>query len=147
MAWHDLMTNLADRLRTAGAAKPGGVRFLLSAHASHEELFLFRRLTDALAGSGVGATTVSWRYRPKPQHGAQFTVPAVDAPNVNGARRSGFVPGRVGDAVAEADVSALRAAVEAGQVSALYVFDPGPDGSLGDARGSSTRGPAERCRS
>ena len=29
-------------------------------------------------------------------------------------------------------MSALKAAVEAGRVSALYVFDPGPDGSLGD---------------
>ena len=28
--------------------------------------------------------------------------------------------------------SALRAAVEAGRVTALYVFDPGPEGSLGD---------------
>ena len=36
----------------AGAANPGGVRFLLSAHASHEELFLFRRLTEELLGTG-----------------------------------------------------------------------------------------------
>jgi predicted molibdopterin-dependent oxidoreductase YjgC len=32
----------------------------------------------------------------------------------------------------EADVSAFRAAVEAGRVKALYVFDPGPDGYMGD---------------
>ena len=30
------------------------------------------------------------------------------------------------------DLAELRAAVEAGRVPALYVFDPGPDGSLGD---------------
>ena len=59
-------------------------------------------------------------------------MPAVDAPNVNGARMFGLVPGSVGDAGARADLSALQAAVEAGRVSALYVFDPGPDGSLGD---------------
>ena len=127
------MTSLADKLRAAGTAQPGGLRFLLSAHASHEELFLFRCLTDALTGSGVGAATVSWRYRPKPQH-ARFAIPAVDAPNVNGARQLGFVSGNVGDGVAEADVSALRTAVEAGHVSALYVFDSGPDGSLGDVQ-------------
>src|SRR5262249_34033558 len=32
----------------------------------------------------------------------------------------------------QADISTLRLAVEEGRVSALYVFDPGPDGSLGD---------------
>jgi predicted molibdopterin-dependent oxidoreductase YjgC len=44
----------------------------------------------------------------------------------------GLIPGAVGDDVGRADVSALRQAVEAGRVAALYVFDPGPDGSLGD---------------
>jgi anaerobic selenocysteine-containing dehydrogenase len=58
-------------------------------------------------------------------------VPSVDAPNVNGARMFGLVPGQVGDPVGEADLSALRKAVEAGTVAALYVFDPGPDGSAG----------------
>jgi predicted molibdopterin-dependent oxidoreductase YjgC len=33
--------------------------------------------------------------------------------------------------VGEADLSELKKAVAAGNVSALYVFDPGPDGSLG----------------
>src|SRR5205085_5882001 len=42
--------------------------------------------------------------------------------------------GKVGDDALEADVSALRSAVEAGRVSALYVFDPGAEGSLGDTR-------------
>jgi len=32
------------------------------------------------------------------------------------------------------DVTALRQAVEAGRVTALYVFDPGPEGSLGDTK-------------
>lgn len=43
----------------------------------------------------------------------------------------GLMPGKVGDAVREADLSALKKAVEGGTVAALYVFDPGPDGSLG----------------
>ncbi len=104
----------------------------MSAHASHEELFLFHRLTGELLG-GQNAVSVSWRTEEKVQPAAtKFKVPAVDAPNVNGARMFGLVGGSVGDSVAEADVSALRQAVEAGRVTALYVFDPGPDGSIGD---------------
>ncbi len=44
----------------------------------------------------------------------------------------GFVEGDVGAQQSAPDLIALRAAVEAGHVSALYVFDPGPDGSIGD---------------
>ena len=40
-------------------------------------------------------------------------------------------PARSGSRAADSDTSALRALVEAGKVAALYVFDPGPDGSLG----------------
>ena len=158
ISWHEVMPKLGDRLAAAGRSNPGGVRFLLSAHASHEELFLFRRLTEELIGetaAGEPAVTVSWRFSPKNQpEGTTFTVPAVDAPNVNGARMMGLVPSAVPLAVPlagplvgplvgpsfssganhPADVSALRAAVEAGRVSALYVFDPGPDGSIGDTR-------------
>ena len=133
VSWHEAISKLRDRLAAAGAANPNGVRFLLSAHASHEELFLFRRLTEELLGpDGPQAISVAWRYQPKsqPAH-TQFPVPPVDAPNVNGARIFGLVPGQVGDEVGEADISALKKAVAAGSVSALYVFDPGPDGSLG----------------
>src|SRR5207247_9271806 len=37
-----------------------------------------------------------------------------------------------GDGVREPDIASLRKAVEEGRVSALYVFEPGPEGSLGD---------------
>jgi predicted molibdopterin-dependent oxidoreductase YjgC len=131
VSWRDLQTALVDKLTAAGRANPDGVRFLLSAHASHEELFLFRRLAEELVGN-LKSVTVSWRTSHKPQPaGTQFVVPEVDAPNVAGARVFGFVDGNAGDgAAATAGVSALKAAVEAGQVSALYVFDPGPDESL-----------------
>jgi NADH-quinone oxidoreductase subunit G len=132
-SWHEAQSKLRDRLAAAGRANPDGVRFLLSAHASHEELFLFRRLAEELVGSAE-AIGVSWRYQPKAQpERTTFKVPAVDAPNVAGAQRLGLVKGRPGDEVTEADLSALRAAVEGGRVSALYVFDPGPEGSLGPA--------------
>ncbi|HMF95439.1 MAG TPA: molybdopterin-dependent oxidoreductase [Vicinamibacterales bacterium] len=134
--WRDATAKLADRLAAAGTANPDGVRFLLSAHASHEEFFLFRRLTEELIGdAGPDTITVSWRHTEKPQPAStKFTVPAVDAPNVNGARIFGLVPGAPGDEVGDANIGALRQALEAGKVSALYVFDPGPDGSLGDLK-------------
>jgi predicted molibdopterin-dependent oxidoreductase YjgC len=84
---------------------------------------------------GPKSISVTWRYSEKPQpDGAKFKVPAVDAPNVNGARMFGLLPGAVGDETRESDISALRRAVEAGSVAALYVFDPGPEGSIGDTR-------------
>jgi NADH-quinone oxidoreductase subunit G len=135
-AWRDATAKLADRLAAAGTANPEGVRFLLSAHASHEEFFMFRRLAEELMGdTGPGTISVSWRYTDKPQPpNTKFKVPAVDAPNVNGARIFGFVAGAPGDEVREANVSTLRQAVEGGKVTALYVFDPGPGGSLGDTK-------------
>jgi predicted molibdopterin-dependent oxidoreductase YjgC len=131
--WDETIAQLKSRLNAAGEANPDGVRFLVSAHASHEEFFLFQRLTEDLIGpSGTTpAVTVSWRVTHKEQPAeTKFTVPAVDAPNVAGARAFGFVP--IGPADAAPDVSALRSAIEAGQVSALYVFDPGRDGTIGD---------------
>jgi len=134
VTWTEVLSKLRDRVTAAGKANPDGVRFLLSAHASHEEFFLFRRLTEELVGdAGPNAIRIGWRYREKPQPAnAKFTVPPLDAPNVNGARIFGLAPGAVGDAVRDADLAQLRADVEAGRVSALYIFDPGPEGSLGD---------------
>jgi NADH-quinone oxidoreductase subunit G len=144
VSWHDAIAKLADRLAAAGSALRGQtetdglapVRFLVSAHASHEEFFLFNRLTQELMGEdGPKSIGVTWRYSEKPQpDGAKFKVPAVDAPNVNGARMFGLLPGAVGDETREPDLSAVRRAVEAGSVAALYVFDPGPEGSIGDTR-------------
>jgi NADH-quinone oxidoreductase subunit G len=126
-AWHDVMPHVRDRLAAAGRANPDGVRFLLSAHASHEELFLFRRLAEDLI-SNIGTISVSWRETEKIQPpDTTFKVPPVDAPNVTGARMLGLVSQED-----SGNAAALRAAVNAGQVSALYVFDPGPAGSLGD---------------
>jgi NADH-quinone oxidoreductase subunit G len=136
VSWHDATARVSDSLAAAGTSNAEGVRFLLSAHASHEELFLFKRLTQELLGEdGPKAISVTWRYREKPQPpDAKFKVPAVDAPNVNGARMLGLVPGAPGSDTGAADLSALRQAVDSGGVTALYVFDPGPDGSLGDTQ-------------
>jgi NADH-quinone oxidoreductase subunit G len=133
VSWHEAQAKLLERLTAAGQANPDGVRFVLSAHASHEELFLFRRLAEELIGS-TSVIGVSWRYQPKEQpERAKFVVPPVDAPNVNGARMLGLAPGKPGEPIGEADLRSLRDEVSAGRVSALYVFDPGPEGSLGPA--------------
>src|SRR3989442_1652395 len=53
VSWDDVTAKLCDSLAAAGTSNPDGVRFLLSAHASHEELFLFKRLTEELVGEGA----------------------------------------------------------------------------------------------
>jgi NADH-quinone oxidoreductase subunit G len=133
--WTEVMAKVSDRLTAAGMANAEGVRFLVSAHASHEELFLMQRLTTELLGTtatACPAVSVSWRVSEKRQPpDTTFKVPAVDAPNVAGARFFGLLPGAV-EETSGGNVDELRAAVEAGRITALYVFDPGPDGSIGD---------------
>jgi NADH-quinone oxidoreductase subunit G len=135
ITWHDAQVKVAERL-AAGRGTPPAVRFVISAHASHEEFFLVRRLSEELNGADAAAAiAVGWRRSEKPQPAAaKFKVPPVDAPNVNGARLFGLVPGAVGDEVRDADLASLRDAVDAGRVGALYVLDSGPEGSIGDTQ-------------
>lgn len=150
--WREVLAKLAERLAaaattsetaaTAAAAAPGeagqpAVGFLLSAHASHEEMFLVRRIAGELArrhgeGAGHPPIAVSWRVSDKQQPPrVKFRVSRIDAPNVNGALDQGLVAAAVAEG-GEPDVSALREEVEAGRVTLLYVLDPGPDGTIGD---------------
>jgi NADH-quinone oxidoreductase subunit G len=131
-AWHDVDPRLRDRIQQAGSADPASVRFLVSAHASIEELFVLRQVVEGLLGAeGMKAVDVSWTKSDKRQPaGAKFKVPATDAPNVNGAKALGYEVGAGNDGLP--DLSRVRSAVEAGRVKALYVIDSGPDGSLGD---------------
>jgi NADH-quinone oxidoreductase subunit G len=127
VSWRDAL--LAVRKGAAQAEQAGSpLAFLGSAHASLEELYLLKQLAAALGGWPL---TLGWQHRDKAQPArARFRVPATDAPNVDGARDLGINvgPGHGGPP----DLSSLRKAVEAGTVQALYVFDPGPEGSLGD---------------
>jgi NADH-quinone oxidoreductase subunit G len=128
VGWNQALSAIADGVTTAGG--PSSLRFLISAHASLEELAVLGRLggTFNLAGEAVA---IGWRTRTKPQPpGVKFTIPPVDAPNVRGAGDLGFPVAAT--ASGEADLSAFRNDVEAGRVRALYVFDPGPDGSMGN---------------
>jgi NADH-quinone oxidoreductase subunit G len=121
--WLDAMGAVTQAVESAGG--PAAVRFLVSGHASLEELFVLRPLT-----ARAGGVTMSWRHREKPQpKTTKFGIPSVDAPNLRGARDLGF---DVGSTDGPADTAELRGAVEAGSVKVLYVFDPGPDGSIGD---------------
>jgi NADH-quinone oxidoreductase subunit G len=131
-AWHDVDPRLRDSIQQAGAADPASVRFLASAHASTEELFVLKNIVEGLIGAdGLRSVAVTWSRSDKAQPpGTKFTIPATDAPNVNGARALGYEVGAGNDGLP--DLRALRSAVEAGRVKALYVLDPGPDGSLGD---------------
>ena len=125
--WTNAITKLADRVQAAG---PSNLRFLISAHASLEELFLIGKIGGALSTPEDGVA-ISWRTRVKPQPPkAKFRIPPVDAPNVNGAKDLGF-PVRTTDD-GSTDLASFRAEVEGGRVPALYVYDPGPDGSIGD---------------
>jgi len=123
MPWADSLIAVKDAVDAAGG--PSAVQFLASAHASLEELFALKQVAAT-----SGGVTIGWRTRVKPQPATTtFKVPAVDAPNVRGARDLGF---DVGGGNGEPDFSKLQRAVDAGRVKVLYVLDPGPDGSLGD---------------
>ncbi len=126
--WAGAVTQLTQRVAAHGGSS--GLRFLVSAHASLEELFVIGRLGGAFGLPETGVA-VSWRYREKPQRpNAKFQIPPVDAPNVNGANDLGFpVKATAGGAP---DIAEFRADIEQGRVGALYVFDPGPDGYMGD---------------
>jgi NADH-quinone oxidoreductase subunit G len=126
--WSNALAKVSDRVTAAGG--PSALRFLVSAHASLEELFAIGRVGGAF-GLPEEGVAISWRTRPKPQPpGAKFKIPPVDAPDVRGAKDFGFPVRTTG--AGEADIAAFRQEVEAGRVAALYVFDPGPAGSLGD---------------
>src|SRR5260221_1606355 len=118
----EALARIAERVDAGGGA--GALRFLISAHASVEELFLLGRMGGAL-GLPADGVAIGWRTRPKPQpSGAKFTIPPVDAPNVKGAADLGF-PVKAA-ATGEADLSALRRTVESGGLKAIFVFRPGP---------------------
>jgi predicted molibdopterin-dependent oxidoreductase YjgC len=124
----EALATIAGKVDAAGGART--LRFVISAHASIEELFLIGRLGGAF-GLPEDGVAIGWRARPKPQPArSQFKIPPVDAPNVKGAADLGFPVHAA--ATGEADLSAFRQQVEAGSVKALFVFDPGPAGSIGD---------------
>lgn len=130
--WKDALMKVRDLLNAAGRKDPASVRMLASAHASHEEMYLLKRIAEDLKGEGGASHVhVAWRRTEKPQPpNTRFRVPSVDAPNVSGATDLGLSVVSTGDG--DADLSALRSALDSNRVSVLYIVDPGPDGSMGD---------------
>ncbi|MBI2835159.1 MAG: (2Fe-2S)-binding protein [Acidobacteria bacterium] len=128
--WTEAIERARDGLTAAGSSHPDAVKFLVSAHASLEELFTLRQLARGLMGEEADeAVTLSWRASDKPQPArTKFAVPVVDAPNVGGAHDLKF---NVGDGITP-NVGALRAAIERGDVAALYAINPGPAEAFGD---------------
>ncbi len=129
--WDTAIAAAAKALKPGAAGAPGP-RFLLSAHAAHEELYVTARIAQHLLGDAAPqAVDVTWTTTAKPQPSrVKFVVPTVDAPNVGGARMLGLTGAGTGEAAPSLD--GLRADIEAGKVAALFVLDPGPAGSLGD---------------
>jgi len=126
--WHEALAKAAGRIDAGGGS--AALRFLISAHASIEELFLVGRLGGAF-GLPEDGVAISWRVREKPQPAqTKFRIPPVDAPNVRGAGDLGF-PIKT-TANGEPDMASFRQKLESGGVKSLYVFDPGPAGSIGD---------------
>jgi NADH-quinone oxidoreductase subunit G len=126
--WNNALAKLSERVAAAGG--PSALRFFVSAHASLEELALIGRLGGAF-GIPEDGVAVSWRRRVKPQPpNAKFKIPPIDAPNVNGARDLGF-PARA-TASGEPDFDAFRTHAAQGRMPLLYVFDPAPEGYIGD---------------
>jgi len=124
----EALARIAERVDANGGA--GAIRFLISAHASVEELFLLGRMGGAF-GLPADGVAISWRTRSKPQPpGTKFMIPPVDAPNVKGAADLGFPVKSTANG--GADLSGFRQNVESGGTKALLVFDPGPAGSIGD---------------
>jgi NADH-quinone oxidoreductase subunit G len=137
MPWADALVAVKTAVDDAGG--PRAVRFLASAHASLEELFALKQIS-----ASSGGVTIAWRTREKPQPAAvKFKIPPIDAPNVRGARDLGF---DVGSDATPPGLPGLKDAVEAGQVKVLYVFDPGPDQSVGETEWIATARQAGKIR-
>jgi NADH-quinone oxidoreductase subunit G len=130
--WHDVMVRLRESFGAQGGASRAGVRFLASAHASLEELVLLGQIARSVQGDGAEQhIAVGWSASEKTQPaGTKFRLPSVDAPNVRGAMDLGLKTPAGADG--SADLSALQQAVAKNEVSAVFVLDPGPAGSLGD---------------
>jgi NADH-quinone oxidoreductase subunit G len=130
--WKDALLRVFTVVDAAGRRDPNAVRFLTSAHASLEELFLLKQLSEGMKGDGGAADVhVTWRRSEKRQPAeTKFRVPATDAPNVRGAQDLGLAAGAGNDG--EANISHLQTAVEQGRIEVLYIVDPGPEGSMGD---------------
>ncbi len=112
---------------------PSSVRFLVSAHASTEELFVLKEVVTGLLGNdGMNAVTVTWKNTPKNAAGRERSSSCLRLMRRTSTALATSASRSVRATATTPDTSALRTAITSGRVKALYVVDPGPDGSLGD---------------
>ena len=136
-----------DLLNAAGRKDPASVRMLASAHASHEELYLLKRLAEDLKGEGGGSTCTSRgavreaRSRPTPSSASRRSMRRTSTARRISARRRRRRRRR-------RSVGAARRAVDQGRVSrALCRRSRARTARSATCRGSSTRARAAACRS
>ena len=120
--WADALVAVKEAVDAAGG--PPAVRFLVSAHASLEELFVLRQIS-----AGTGGVTLGWRHREKPQ---PKDASSRFRPSTRRTCAARATSASTWDRARAGGCGGARSAVEAGQVKVLYVIDPGPDGSIGD---------------
>ena len=141
----------------AGTANADGVRFLLSAHASHEELFLFRRLDRGAARRRRRRRRSASRWRVSREAAAgRREVQGAGGRRAERQRRADArARRRQRRATRRAKPDISRAARRRSRPAAWRRSTcsiPGPDGSLGDtawiveARKSGAIGAARSCR-
>jgi NADH-quinone oxidoreductase subunit G len=107
--WDEMTAAVADRLRAAGADRIG---VLLSSRMSNEDLWLARRLCEAL-----GVRTGDFRVPPgRPGTEDDFLRRADKTPNTRGAELIGLA------AAGHADGGHVLEAAHAGRLAVLWVF-------------------------
>ncbi len=127
--WSQALGAIAERMIVAGG--PNALRFLdLRARLARGTVRYRPARRRVQPGGGSGRDLVARAREAATRRRAKFRIPPIDAPNLRGARDLGFPVKETSGA--QADLSSFRKDVEGGRVKALYVFDPGPDGSIGD---------------
>ena len=132
-SWHDVTAKLADRLAAAGRAESGGRPVPpLGARVARRALPVPPPHRGAGRRPARQSITVSWRYTPKPQpEDTKFRCRLSTRRTSTARGSSGWRPAQSATARATRTLGPADGG-RSGRVSALYVFDPGPDGSIGD---------------
>ena len=125
----EALAKIAERVDAGGGT--GTLRFLVSAHASIEELFLLGRMGGAF-GLPEDGVAISWRTRRQAAAGRLEVQDSAGRRAEREGRARPRVPGQVGRRRRAGPGGASGSRSESGAVKALFVFDPGPAGSIGD---------------
>jgi len=102
--WHEALEEASRALREA---QPGSVALIASGRMTNEELFLTRRLTNALS-------IELFDIRPRPQQGDGFLIANDGNPNTRGAQLLGLTGADLGSRLAS-----IEAAIASGKITTL----------------------------